>query len=155
MTSSHPLLSPHLPRAPEITGSPLRALASVYPSGAAVSAMMLLVVGAWLCVSPFALGYAEYAQGRSDLASGALIILFALVALAVRRPWVSWLAGCVGLWLLVAPIALWSPSFAAYANATLTGLLVIAEALLRLTRRLPGPAVPPGWSYNPTRSAAS
>ena len=68
-----------------------------------------------------------------------------------------WWGACfVGLWLLSAPIMLWTPSAAAYVNDTLVGTLVVA-----LTIVLPGipnepafeskgKATPPGWSYNPS-----
>jgi uncharacterized membrane protein len=57
----------------------------------------------------------------------------------------------VGLWLAFAPLVFWAPDAAAYANDTLIGMLVITFAVLvPMMMTMPGPEVPPGWSYNPS-----
>ncbi|WP_152476991.1 vitamin K epoxide reductase family protein [Nocardiopsis salina] len=92
----------------------------------------------------------------SAVGSGALLVVLGWLALRPNRPVVWWGACFVGLWLLSAPIMLWTPSAAAYVNDTLVGTLVVA-----LTIVLPGipnepafeskgKATPPGWSYNPS-----
>jgi hypothetical protein len=90
----------------------------------------------------------------SDIASGLLIIAFAIMTLVRRAAWAPWANALVGVWLLFAPLVFWAPTAVAYANDTLAGALVIAFVLLMPgmpgMRMLPGPSVPPGWSYNPS-----
>lgn len=142
--------------------------------------LLLLVLAVWLVTSPFTFGYAdpsqagprvgEVTQARglapvdtrgqwttvSDVASGALLAVFALLSLRPGRVWSRWAACLVGVWLLFAPLLLWAPTPAAYLNATLVGALVIALTILiprmpgmMLVMR-PGPEIPLGWSYNPS-----
>ncbi len=141
-----------------------------------------LMLGFWLLTSPFTLGYLsdfvpDANQLRvmaerglpafelrnllmtwSDVVSGILVIVFsALSANAWRRyPWAQWANVFVGLWLLFAPLAFWTPLPEAYANGTLVGALVIAFSVL--IPMMPGmsmagmmgkPDVPPGWAYTP------
>src|SRR5690606_12614932 len=88
---------------------------------------------------------------QSDRISAVLIAISAGVALLRNRSGWAWPAGLVGLWLILSPIALWAPTAASYANATLTGLLVVAVAfIVPVTRRAAGPQIPRDWSYNPS-----
>ena len=113
-----------------------------------------IIVGAWLVTSPFSLGYSNMALAWSDVISGALVIVFAAMTLLRRSPWAPWAGALVGVWLLFAPLLFWAPTAAAYVNDTLAGALVISFVLLMPgmpgMRMLPGPAAPPGWSYNPS-----
>jgi uncharacterized membrane protein len=139
---SEPVLSPR---------SPLSLLASSYPAAGAMSAVMLLILGGWLMVSPAAFAYTQHPQAAHDMICGAIVILLGLVSLAARRPWVEWIAGCLGLWLFLAPVVLWSPSLGAYLNVTLVGLLIAMEGIVvPLSERLPGGEFPAGWSYDPS-----
>jgi hypothetical protein len=63
----------------------------------------------------------------------------------------------IGTWVMAAPILFWAPTAAGYLNDTLVGALVVALALLTPPEpgvspvaATTGPAVPPGWSYNPS-----
>ena len=113
-----------------------------------------IILGAWLISSPSAFGYRSAALAWSDGLSGALIIGLAIVTLVRRSAWAPWTSSLVGVWLLFAPLVFWAPTAVAYANDTLVGALVIAFVLLMPgmpgMRMLPGPDVPPGWSYNPS-----
>jgi len=142
-----------------------------------------IVLGLWLLTSPFALGYlAEFvpnasalrvmeerglpsfewrnvAMTWSDLASGALIVLFGVLSASPSRrfPWAQWAAAVVGFWLLFAPLVFWTPLPAAYANNTVVGTLVIAFAVLvpmmpgmSMRGMMGGPDIPPGWNYTPS-----
>lgn len=105
----------------------------------------------WLIFSPFTLGYASTALTWSDILSGFVALGLSLVALKPNRGLVSWLISAVGLWLLFAPLLFWAPEAAAYANDTLIGALLIAFGLIiPMGMRMKGPAIPPGWSYNPS-----
>jgi hypothetical protein len=113
---------------------------------AAISALAI-----WLILSPFTLGYTSRALIWSDVLSGVVALGMSLAALKPQRGLVSWLISAVGLWLLFAPLAFWAPSAAAYANDTLIGALLIAFGLIiPMGMKMEGPAIPPGWSYNPS-----
>jgi nucleoside-diphosphate-sugar epimerase/uncharacterized membrane protein len=142
-----------------------------------------LMLGFWLLTSPFTLGYMsnfvpDASQLRvmaerglpsfelrnllmtwSDVISGILVIVFSMLSADAwrRNPWAQWANAFVGLWLLFAPLAFWTPLPEAYANGTLVGTLVIALSVL--IPMMPGmsmagmmgkPDVPPGWAYTPS-----
>lgn len=117
-----------------------------------------LLLGAWLVTSPAALGYRSAALTRGDVASGALIILFALLSYSRRwGAWAQWANAFVGIWLLFAPLVFWAPTAAEYTNETVVGALVIAFSVLipgmpgmDMSVMMSGPDVPAGWSYNPS-----
>ena len=142
----------------------------------------LILLGVWLLIAPLTLGYlneslwARPSGGRgawfadtetydslrawlitwSDVASGILLVVLGWRALKPDRPVSRWAACFVGIWLLFAPVLLWSPSAAAYASDTVVGLLVIALTILipgmpnMIKFMQMGPPTPPGWSYNPS-----
>jgi len=119
-----------------------------------------MVLGLWLAAGAFALDHRSTALLSSDVASGALVIVLAILSLS-RRPlvrfWAPYANSLVGLWLLFAPLVFWAPTAAVYSNDTLVGALVIAFAILAPGMPMPqgmsmaeGPDRPPGWSYNPS-----
>ncbi len=112
---------------------------------------MLFVLGALLLFFPNLLHYSTHDLAVSDRASGALVLVLAIGAALTGRPWVSWLAGVVGFWILLAPIALWAPSLGAYVGGSLIGTLVVFEGLvLPMSWTMRGDEIPAGWSYNPS-----
>ena len=115
------------------------------------SQIPLLVLGLWLIVSPFTLGYRSVLLTWSDIISGILVIALGAIAFHTGRAWAAWANTFVGLWLAFSPLAFWAPDAAAYANETLVGALVIVFAVLvPMMMQMPGPEVPLGWSYNPS-----
>lgn len=113
---------------------------------------VIVLLGVWLIFSPMTLGYRSTAMTWSDIISGAVAIAIALFALASpRRAWVSYGNTFVGLWLLFAPLIFWSPDAAAYETDTLIGtFLILFSFITPMSMEMPGPEVPPGWSYNPS-----
>lgn len=119
-----------------------------------------MMLGVWLIAGAFAFGLRSTVLQASDVASGALVIILAIVSLRggpLSKFWAPWANALVGVWLLFAPLVLWSPTAAGYANDTLVGALVITFAILApgmpMTPGMsmePGPDVPQGWSYNPS-----
>lgn len=119
----------------------------------------VMSLGVWLMSSPATFGYTSAAMTVSDLISGALLIVFAGVALFPRWDFLGrWSASLVGVWLQFAPLIFWAPEAAAYVNNTLIGALAIALSILipmmpgmahHMAMMKPGPEIPPGWSYNP------
>ena len=142
----------------------------------------LILLGAWLILAPFTFGYLNEALwsrpsgGRgvwfsdtatydslrahlmawSDVISGVLLVVLGWRALRPGRPATRWAACFVGVWLVFAPVVLWSPTAAGFLNDSVVGLLVIALTILipgmpSMIRFMQmGPATPPGWSYNPS-----
>jgi uncharacterized membrane protein len=111
-------------------------------------------LGAWLATAPAAVIPHPPALVWSDVTSGALIVLLSGLACSPRFRWAPWAVAGVGLWLMTAPLVFWAPTAAAYATDTLVGALVFTFAVLVPgtpgTRDLPGPDVPPRWTYNPS-----
>lgn len=115
------------------------------------SQIPLLVLGLWLIVSPFSLGYRSVPMIWSDVISGILVTVLAVIAFRTKRVWAAWANTFVGLWLAFAPVVFRTPDAAAYANDTLIGMLVVTFAvLIPMMMEMPGPEVPLGWSYNPS-----
>jgi hypothetical protein len=142
----------------------------------------LVLLGGWLLLAPFSFGYLEEktwvvpSGGRgawfadevahlslradlmvwSDVVSGALLVVLGWRALTPDRPVSRWAACMVGVWLVFAPVVLWSPTAAGYVNDSVIGMLVIALTILvpgmpNMVKFMQmGPATPPGWSYNPS-----
>ncbi len=135
-------------------------------------------LGVWLATSPLLLTYgADPADGVqritelrglappeeratwatwNDVICGALVTALGLLSLSPRNIWAPWGVAVIGIWLVFAPLVLWTPSPADYLNDTL-----VAIALISLTVLIPGmpgmPLImkpgaetPPGWSYNPS-----
>ena len=141
----------------------------------------MIVLGVWCMTAPAILGYGEpgnwgvdlervmaerklmapelraLALSWSDVASGALLVVFGSLSLFWRHRWAQWGSCFVGIWLLAAPLVFWSPDPASYTNDTLVGALAIAFAIL--VPMMPGMSmdamaaeedIPPGWSYSPS-----
>ena len=110
----------------------------------------------WLLTSPPLLGYGGW-MALSDFATGALLIPFSFLAMSWRLPWARYACALIGIWLLMSPLVTWTDSPAAYLNATICGILVVAFALalppapgVSPTADQTGPMIPKGWDYNPS-----
>jgi len=119
-----------------------------------------MILGAWLITNVFALGYRSEALQWSDVISGVLVIVLAILSVSgtgAVKFWSPWVNSLVGVWLFFAPLVFWAPTSAVYSNDTLIGALVVVFAILA-----PGmpmakgmnmdakPDIPLGWSYNPS-----
>lgn len=135
-------------------------------------------IGLWLVASPFALGLFDPAAvpvppalgheiaapeirnarlGISEILSGLIVVLLAL--LGMRRGWhgLQWLTATIGLWVMFAPLVFWTTSAGAYATDTLAGMLIVAFAVMipptpGISRRARSADddLPLGWSYSPS-----
>ncbi len=92
----------------------------------------------------------------SNVLSGLALAVLGWRMLRRGRPVAWWLACGVGVWLVFAPIVLWSPTAAGFYNDSIVGLAVIALTILipgmpaMATYMQMGPPQPPGWTYNPS-----
>jgi len=113
-----------------------------------------IALGLWLVSSPVTFGYQYPSLLWSDVASGFLVMVLGLVAVAHDPPWARWGICIVGIWLLFAPLVFWAPNSAVYASDTLIAALLIAFSILVPgmpgMQMVAGPETPPGWSYNPS-----
>ncbi len=119
-----------------------------------------MILGFWLITNVFALGYRSVPLQVSDIVSGVLVILLAILSVTATgaiKFWSPWLKSLVGVWLLFAPLIFWAPTSAVYGNDTLIGALVVVFAILAPGMPMakgismePGPDIPLGWSYNPS-----
>ena len=114
-------------------------------------------LGLWLMTSPPSLDYGSQALVWSDVVSGAVITIFALLSTSARMERARWVVAGAGFWLLWAPLIFWAPTAQAYLNETLVGALVLGFSIC--TRPSPGvspaaaetgPDVPPGWAFSPS-----
>ncbi len=113
-----------------------------------------MALGLWLASSPWLVAERDLWLTVSDVVSGVLIIVFALLSLSPDRGWARWANCFVGIWLLVAPLVFWAPTAVAYATNSFIGAWIIALSILIPgmpgMRMMSGPDMPPGWSYNPS-----
>lgn len=114
-------------------------------------------LGIWLITSPAIMGVDELPMRISDWASGAAVVIFAALSLSWRASWARFVTAAIGIWVMFAPLLLWTASAAAYTNGTLVGALIVGFAVLSrpppgvsMLAARTGPDVPPGWAYSPS-----
>ena len=112
---------------------------------------VVIALGAWLIASPATLGYQSQNLTWSDIISGGLVMVLGFLSLKKGRGWAAFGSAGVGVWLIFAPIFFWAPDAASYLNDSLVGALLVGFAILiPHGTEMPGPQIPPGWSYNPS-----
>lgn len=89
------------------------------------------VLGAWLILSPWLLGFAgDTAATPTFMSVGVLLLAGAIGAIFVPKAWEEWLAVALGVALMAAP---WLVGFAAtqvaVQNALFSGLVVVVLSL--------------------------
>lgn len=88
-----------------------------------------LILGLWLIVSPWVLGFAGLEAAMwNAVVFGLVIAAMALAALTTFRDWEEWIDMAIGAWLAISP---WILGFATgAAGSTLTGNFVVAGLLV-------------------------
>lgn len=114
-------------------------------------------LGVWLMTAPPLLGYEDPWMIASDVIAGALVVCFAFLSMSWRLWPARWVTAGLGVWVMAAPLLFWAPTAAAYANATLVGMLIAGFAVairpppgVSAAAAQSGPVVPKGWSYSPS-----
>ena len=97
-----------------------------------------LVLGAWLFISPWVLGFASKASETGTTRPGAavnawifgvIVVVLSIAALVRTQPWEEWLNLLAGIWLFISPWVLgYSGNVAALWNALIVGALVFILA---------------------------
>lgn len=87
-----------------------------------------LVVGAWMILAPFILGYVTGAALWNSIIFGVLVVVFALMRVVntARSPALSWWNAIFGVWLILAPFVLGYELDAQIWNSVIAGLLILA-----------------------------
>jgi hypothetical protein len=116
-----------------------------------------IALGVWLVTQPPMIQVEEPWLARSEIVLGAALILFAALSLSWRMSWARWASAAIGALVMAVPFLFWTYNPAAYLSDTLVGALIIGFAVCTRPEigpsplaALTGPAVPPGWSYNPS-----
>lgn len=116
-----------------------------------------VALGLWLVTQPPLIGVAEPWLARTEIALGVALVLFGALSLSWRLRWARWGAAATGALVMAAPFVFWTDNPAAYLSDTLVGALAIGFAVgtppepgPSPVAALTGPAVPTGWSYNPS-----
>jgi hypothetical protein len=93
-----------------------------------------VVLGLWLCVSPWALqdGAPDMTVTQNAFLMGLLLIVVETVILFSFRPWEEWINVAIGGWLIISPWVLGVGAPFAMANFVIVGALVLALALYEL-----------------------
>jgi ABC-type uncharacterized transport system permease subunit len=90
-------------------------------------------LGAWLIVSPLALGFqGDWIALVNTAIVGVLLVSAALGAIFVPQAWEEWTETALGLWLAMSPWVLRFDSQMARINDVVIGLLVLTLALWAL-----------------------
>lgn len=123
-----------------------------HPSMYAWVQPVIMILAVWLITSPLIFQYNSVPLVVSDIVSGLLMFAIATIALFIPRfSWITYANAIVGLWLILAPLFFWAPSAAVYATDTIIGTFLIAFSFVfPMSMKMPGPDIPPGWSYNPS-----
>lgn len=92
------------------------------------------VLGAWLVLSPWALGFSGDTVAMVNFSVvGVLLLAAALGAIFLPRAWEEWTESTLGLWLVVSPWLIgYSGVESAKADAILSGLVILTLALWAL-----------------------
>jgi hypothetical protein len=92
-----------------------------------------LVLGIWLCLSPWILQLAgDQIVTQNSVLVGLLLILTESASLVSFRMWEEWISVALGAWLVVSPWVLGIPEPAAMANFVIVGLAVAVLALYEI-----------------------
>ncbi len=100
-----------------------------------------LVLGVWLFLSPWILGYAAIqVPAWNAFIMGVAVVVFTLFALYVPKRWEEWMNSIIGLWMVISP---WVLGFSVLTlstwNAVIVGIVLLAISLeaTRSSRQLP------------------
>lgn len=107
-----------------------------------------LVLGLWMIISPWVLGYQTQAAAQSNaIIVGVPIAILAAIEFVNVAAWEEWLNFLLGIWLVISPWAVgFSGVAAATSNAVIIGVVVAVLAIWALgTDRDIG-----GWWSHPT-----
>ncbi len=116
-----------------------------------------IALGSWLLTQPLLLNVQEPWLRAGEMTLGALLMVFAALALSERGTAARWVCAGIGAIVMAVPFMFHTTSAAAYASDSLLGALIFGFAVclkpepgVASQAALHGPDLPPGWSYNPS-----
>ncbi|MFZ4539677.1 NAD-dependent epimerase/dehydratase family protein [Propionivibrio sp.] len=116
-----------------------------------------IALGSWLFTQPLLIAVQEPLLRWSEMALGALLMVFATAALSQRGTAARWVCAGIGAVVMAIPFLFHTGNAAAYLSDTLVGALIFGFAVCTKPEpgpsalaALTGPDIPPGWSYNPS-----
>ena len=114
-------------------------------------------LGTWLITQPLLINVQEPLLRWNEMVLGAMLMLFAALALSWRAQWARWVCAGIGVLVMGVPFLFSTANAGAYLSDTLVGALIFGFAVctkpepgVSAIAALTGPAMPPGWSYNPS-----
>ncbi len=89
------------------------------------------VLGVWLVLSPWALGYTGTTAAMwNAVVIGVVLVAIALGAMTAPRAWEEWAEAALGLWMAISPWVLGFSGLTTVRNTALvTGLVILVLAL--------------------------
>jgi hypothetical protein len=86
-----------------------------------------IVLGVWLMITPFLLGYSNVAMLWTSVVVGAMVVILAWMRMAnpASAAWKSWTNALLGLWMTAAPFVLG----AAGSKTTLWNSIIVGAAI--------------------------
>ncbi len=93
------------------------------------------IAGIWLIISPFLIGYtANGAATWNSIIIGAIVLILGWIRAAnlLANPGLSWINAILGIWMMIAPLALVGAAAAAVAHATYTNDIIVGIIVLVL-----------------------
>jgi len=116
-----------------------------------------IALGSWLFTQPLLIAVQEPLLRWSEMALGALLMVFATAALSQRGTAARWVCAAIGAVVMAIPFLFHTGNAAAYLSDSLVGALIFGFAVCTKPEpgpsalaALAGPDIPPGWSYNPS-----
>ena len=116
-----------------------------------------LGLATWLITQPPLIDVGEPLLRWSEMILGAMLMVFAALALSWRAQWARWVCAGIGALVMAVPFLFSTTNAAAYLSDTLVGALIFAFAVCTkpdpgpsAIAALTGPQVPPGWTFNPS-----
>jgi SPW repeat len=91
-----------------------------------------LILGAFLLISPWIVGFDSGVQTQNAVICGLIIAVLSIAALSAFFEWEEWLNLIVGLWVLVSPWVLGFTGTAAAQVHFIVGILVAVIAAVEL-----------------------
>jgi hypothetical protein len=94
------------------------------------SSWLNILLGIWVIISPFVLAFPSPKAMWSNVATGIVVGILAIVRSSVRnQPGWSWINVILGIWLILSPFVFGVVSGAALWNNVILGIIIAAIAL--------------------------
>ena len=92
---------------------------------------LIVIVGIWLILSPFFLGFSGTSLSRNDVIFGILFIVASLIRIGVpeNSDWLNWLSALMAVWLFISPFMMASVGVAGLWNNLIFGVIAAGLSL--------------------------